>query len=213
MDTLLVDIRFGVSAAVPAARLIDRRDPDARARHGRVDRDLLRRRCDDVASSSVPDPEQLVASRSRSTRPATGAGRRRRWPTCAMAGGGRHLRAVAGSGGAFRGRITDGASPERIRVDHFTEDYLPMHGVMPILGRGFTRDDTDRLAAGRAARIRLLAKPVSAGATTSSARPFGSMTRPRRSSAYCPRGSTRRRRSRRRCDVAPNMFSAAVPAR
>ena len=51
--------------------------------------------------------------------------------------------AVAGSGGAFRGRITDGAAPERIRVNHFTEDYLPMLGVTPILGRGFTRDDTN----------------------------------------------------------------------
>ena len=49
---------------------------------------------------------------------------------------------VAGSGSAFRGRITDGAAPERIRVRHYTEDYLSMHGVAPFIGRGFTRDDT-----------------------------------------------------------------------
>ena len=45
---------------------------------------------------------------------------------------------VAGWGSAFRGRIAEGPEPERIRVAHFTEDYLPMHGVTPILGRGFT---------------------------------------------------------------------------
>ncbi len=50
---------------------------------------------------------------------------------------------VAGSGSAFRGRIIDGTAPERIRVAHFTEDYLSMHGVVPILGRGFTLQDTD----------------------------------------------------------------------
>ena len=42
--------------------------------------------------------------------------------------------AVAGSGSAFAGRITDGPEPERIRVRHFTEDYLPMHGVTPAIG-------------------------------------------------------------------------------
>ena len=48
---------------------------------------------------------------------------------------------VAGSGSAYSGRITDGPEPERIRVRHFTEDYLPMHGVTLALGRGFRRDD------------------------------------------------------------------------
>src|SRR5687768_16491021 len=50
---------------------------------------------------------------------------------------------VAGSGGAFRGRIVEGAEPERIQVSHFTEDYLPMHGVTPLMGRNFSRDDTE----------------------------------------------------------------------
>ena len=50
---------------------------------------------------------------------------------------------VAGWGSAFRGRIAEGPEPERIRVAHFTEDYLPMHGVTPILGRDFTREDTE----------------------------------------------------------------------
>jgi len=50
---------------------------------------------------------------------------------------------VAGSGSAFRGRIVEGAEPERIQVSHFTEGYLPMHGVTPLIGRNFTRDDTE----------------------------------------------------------------------
>src|SRR4030095_2904884 len=49
--------------------------------------------------------------------------------------------AVAGSGSAFRGRITGADTPERIRVAHFTEDYLRMLGVTPIMGRAFSRDD------------------------------------------------------------------------
>lgn len=50
---------------------------------------------------------------------------------------------VAAAGGAFRGRIVEGAEPERIQVSHFTEDYLPMHGVTPLIGRNFSREDTD----------------------------------------------------------------------
>ena len=50
---------------------------------------------------------------------------------------------VATLGGAFRGRIVEGAEPERIQVSHFTEDYLPMHGITPIIGRNFSREDTE----------------------------------------------------------------------
>jgi predicted permease len=50
---------------------------------------------------------------------------------------------VAGYGGAFRGRVVEGATPERIEVPYYTEDYLPMHGVTPLIGRNFTREDTD----------------------------------------------------------------------
>src|SRR5688572_8571836 len=50
---------------------------------------------------------------------------------------------VATLGSAFRGRIVEGAEPERITVSHFTEDYLPMHGVTPLIGRNFSRADTD----------------------------------------------------------------------
>jgi putative ABC transport system permease protein len=50
---------------------------------------------------------------------------------------------VAGSGSAFRGRIVEGAEPERIQVSHFTEEYLPMHGITPVIGRNFSREDTE----------------------------------------------------------------------
>ena len=50
---------------------------------------------------------------------------------------------VAGTGSAFRGRIVDGPQPARIQVQHFTEDYLSMHGIKPLIGRDFTREDTE----------------------------------------------------------------------
>jgi hypothetical protein len=50
---------------------------------------------------------------------------------------------VAGAGSAFRGRIAEGPQPERLAVQHFTEDYLSMHGISPMIGRDFTREDCD----------------------------------------------------------------------
>jgi putative ABC transport system permease protein len=92
-----------------------------------------------------PDPEQLVSVGVEEARPNGQWGR----PTASM----EDMRAwqqvtdvvsqVAGWGSAFRGRIADGPEPERLRVAHFTEDYLAMHGVTPIFGRGFTRADTE----------------------------------------------------------------------
>lgn len=50
---------------------------------------------------------------------------------------------VAGYGRAFRGRVVVGDQPERVEVFQFTEDFLPMHGVGPMIGRNFTRGDTE----------------------------------------------------------------------
>lgn len=50
---------------------------------------------------------------------------------------------VGASGSAFGGSIADGAVPERIRVGHYTEEYLPMFGISPLIGRSFTREDTE----------------------------------------------------------------------
>jgi putative ABC transport system permease protein len=92
-----------------------------------------------------PDPEQLVRLYPEEIKPDGQASS----PTSSMEdmrtwqAAGDVFTSVAGWGSAFRGRITGGPSPERIRVLHFTEDYLPMHGVAPVVGRGFLRADTD----------------------------------------------------------------------
>lgn len=54
---------------------------------------------------------------------------------------------VAGWGATYNGRIVEGAEPHRVEVANYTEDYLPMHGVTPMIGRNFTREDTDPGAA------------------------------------------------------------------
>jgi putative ABC transport system permease protein len=92
-----------------------------------------------------PDPERLVSVGVEEVQPDGKAFR----PTPSM----EDLRAwqaardvfsaVAGGERAFRGRIVDGPEPERIQVLHFTEDYLSMHGVRPVVGRDFRRDDCD----------------------------------------------------------------------
>jgi putative ABC transport system permease protein len=92
-----------------------------------------------------PDPEQLVTVGVEITQPD---GRTSR-PTPSMADmrlwqqAGDVFSAVAGAGSAFRGRIVDGPEPERIDVGQFTEDYFSMHGVTPLIGRDFTREDVE----------------------------------------------------------------------
>jgi putative ABC transport system permease protein len=92
-----------------------------------------------------PDPEQLVTvgadevgADGRVSRPTPSMEDLRRWQQATDV-----FSLVAGAGQAFRGRIADGPEPERLRVAHYTEDYLSMHGVSLILGRGFTREDTE----------------------------------------------------------------------
>jgi predicted permease len=93
---------------------------------------------------AYPDPEQLVEAGVEIPQPD---GQLRR-PTPSMDDM-RFLQKaddifsrVAGWGSAFRGRIADGAEPERIDVVYVTEDYLAMHGASPHLGRGFSREET-----------------------------------------------------------------------
>jgi hypothetical protein len=108
-----------------------------------------------------PQPEQLVTigvelvqDDGRTSRPTVSMEDVRAWQAATDV-----FSAVAGTGSAFRGRIADGIEPARLQVAHYTEDYLPMHGVTPILGRGFVRGDTGRAARG-APRLRLLAEPL-----------------------------------------------------
>src|SRR5262245_52889877 len=91
-----------------------------------------------------PDPEQLVSVNPEETMP-DGRGSR---PTASMEDirngqkSGDACSPVAGYASAFRGRVVECETPVRIAVRHYTEDYLPMHGVPPLIGRNFTRDDT-----------------------------------------------------------------------
>lgn len=90
------------------------------------------------------DPEQLVTVQveitlpdGRVSRPTTSMADMRLWQQSDDV-----FSKVAGWGSAFGGRIVDGPEPERIRVSQFTEDYLSMHGVTPLIGRDFTFEDT-----------------------------------------------------------------------
>ncbi len=92
-----------------------------------------------------PSPEQLVVvdveitpPDGRPYRPTPSMADMRLWQQADAV-----FSAVAGSGQAFRGRIVDGPELARIEVSQFTEAYLSMHGVTPLLGRDFTREDTE----------------------------------------------------------------------
>jgi len=92
-----------------------------------------------------PHPEQLVSVGPEETRPDGTVSRAtasmedmRFWQQADDV-----FSQVAGWGSAFRGRIVEGPEPERIQVQYFTEDYLPMHGVTPVLGRAFSRADME----------------------------------------------------------------------
>jgi putative ABC transport system permease protein len=50
---------------------------------------------------------------------------------------------MEGSGGGARGTIVDGPEPVRLEVMNFTEGYLSMYGIEPVIGRGFVREDCD----------------------------------------------------------------------
>ena len=145
MDALLQDIRYGVrqlfrqrGSSVVAIATLALGIGVSTAIFSVIDATMLR-------PLPYPDPEQLVSVGVEELRPNAQWGR----PTASMQDMRDWQQAtdvvsqVAGWGSAFRGRIAEGPEPERIRVAHFTEDYLPMHGVTPILGRGFTREDTE----------------------------------------------------------------------
>ena len=92
-----------------------------------------------------PDPEQLVSlypeevePDGRTSRPTSSMEDMRTWQAATDA-----VSVVAGWSSAARGRIVSGAEPERLRVLLFTEAYLSMHGVTPILGRDFRREDCE----------------------------------------------------------------------
>ena len=143
MDSLVLDIRYGVrqlfrqrGSSIVAILTLALGMGASTAIFSVVDATMLR-------PLPYPNPEQLVYvyleenEAGRWWSPSPSMADMRDWQQADDI-----FASVAGSGGAFRGRITDGESPARISVDHYTEDYLSMHGVVPIAGRGFTRDDT-----------------------------------------------------------------------
>lgn len=92
-----------------------------------------------------PEPEQLVALLPEEV----GADGRIGMPTPSMQdlhtwqAAHTVVSAAAAWGRAYGSRIVDGPQPERVEALQFTEDYLAIHGVTPIVGRDFVRADTD----------------------------------------------------------------------
>jgi len=145
MDTLFQDLKYGVrqlfrqrGSSLVAAVTLALGIGVSTAILSVIDATMLR-------PLPYPQPEQLVTVRPEETMPDGRVSRAtasmedmREWQKSDDV-----FSMVAGVGRAFRGRIAEGAEPERIEVSHYTEDYLPMHGVAPLIGRNFTREDTD----------------------------------------------------------------------
>ena len=145
MDALIQDLRYGIrqllqqrGSSIVALLTLSLGIGVSTALFSVVDATMLR-------PLPYPDPEQLVTVDVDEVQPDGSTSR----PAVSMADmratqtAGEVFSAVAGWGSAFRGRIADGPEVERLEVAHFTEDYLAMHGVTPIIGRGFTRADTE----------------------------------------------------------------------
>ena len=143
MDAILQDIRYGIrqlfrqrgSSAVAVLTLALGIGISS-ALFSVIDATLLR-------PLPYPDPEQLVTvgpvevdAKGGLHQPTPSMEDMRTWQAADDV-----FSKVAGAGSAFRGRIAGGPQPERLAVQHFTEDYLSMHGVSPTIGRDFTRED------------------------------------------------------------------------
>jgi putative ABC transport system permease protein len=143
MDALLQDIRYGIrqllrnrGASAVAILTLALGIGASTAIFSVIDATMLR-------PLPYPNPEQLISVSVAVIQPNGRAST----PTPSMADVRLFQQAtdvvshVAGWGQSFGGRIIDGPEPERVRVAQFTEDYLPMHGVAPLIGRDFTIAD------------------------------------------------------------------------
>ena len=145
MDTLIQDIRDGIrqlfrqrGSSVVAVMTLALGIGMSSALFSVIDATMLR-------PLPYPDPAQLVSVGAeevepdgRVSRPTPSMEDMRTWQRADDV-----FSAVAGWGSAFRGRIVDGPAPERIQVMQFTEEYLSMHGVAPLIGRDFVREDCE----------------------------------------------------------------------
>ena len=145
METWLLDVRYGVrqllrqrGSSIVAVLTLSLGIGVSTALLSIIDATMLR-------PLPYPHPEQLVEVGVEEVQPDG----RLSHPTASMEDMRLWQKAddvfssVAGYGRAFRGRVVVGDQPERIEVFQITEDYLPMHGVAPIVGRNFTREETD----------------------------------------------------------------------
>jgi putative ABC transport system permease protein len=144
MDTLLQDIRYGIrhllrqrGLAIVSVLTLALGIGASTAIFSVVDAAMLR-------PLPYPNPEQLVTvgvaitqPDGRVSRPTTSMADMRRWQQTDDV-----FSEVAGWGSSFGGRIVDEGEPERIQVSQFTEEYLSIHGVTPLIGRDFTLEDT-----------------------------------------------------------------------
>ena len=145
MDDLILDIRYGIGqllrqrgSSIVAVLTLALGIGASSAIFSVIDVTMLR-------PLPYPDPEQLVSVDSveveadgEVSQMPPSMDDMRTWQAA-----GDVFSAVAGWSGGIRGRIADGPQPERVQVLQFTEDYLSMHGVTPIIGRDFVRDDTE----------------------------------------------------------------------
>ncbi len=90
-----------------------------------------------------PHPEQLVSVGVRVPQPdgrilglTPSLDDMRRWQSARDV-----LSTTAAMNRSFYGIIAGGPEPERLEARNITEDYFPLYGVAPIMGRGFTLDD------------------------------------------------------------------------
>jgi putative ABC transport system permease protein len=144
MDALLQDIRYGIrqllrqrGSSIVAVLTLALGIGASTAIFSVVDAAMLR-------PLPYPDPEQLVdvhveiAQRDGQVfTPSPSMADVRLWQQADEV-----FSKVAGWGSEFRGRIVDGPEPERVQVSRFTEDYLSIRGVTPLVGRDFTFEDT-----------------------------------------------------------------------
>ena len=145
MDALIQDIRYGIrqlfrqsgSSAVAVLTLALGIGVTT-ALFSVIDAAMLR-------PLPYPEPERLVIVRAEGIEPGgevfapnPSMEDMRTWQTATDV-----FSLVAANNAGARSRIVDGPEPERIEVQQFTEDYLSMHGVTPLLGRDFSRADTE----------------------------------------------------------------------
>ncbi len=145
MDALIQDIRYGIrqlvrqaGSSVVAVLTLALGIGVTTALFSVIDATMLR-------PLPYPDPEQLVTVRAEGIErngevfaPNPSMEDMRTWQMATDV-----FSLVAANNAGARSRIVDGPEPERIEVQQFTEDYLSMHGVRPMLGRDFSRADTE----------------------------------------------------------------------